>query len=114
MLEPKPSDEAFLEDAVRIVRANLTEADFDIARLARELAVSERGLRRRIGQVTGLSPVEFVRRERMEQARQHLETGTYKTIAEVARAVGIRSPGYFSRVYRDAFGHTPKDALKNV
>ncbi len=114
MLEPKPSDEAFLEDAVRIVRANLTEADFDIARLARELAVSERGLRRRIGQVTGLSPVEFVRRERMEQARQHLETGTYKTIAEVACAVGIRSPGYFSRVYRDAFGHTPKDALKNV
>lgn len=113
MLAPKPSDEAFLEDAVRIVRENLTEADFDIVRLARELAISERGLRRRIGQVTGLSPVEFVRRERMEQARQYLETGAYKTIAEVARAVGIASPGYFSRVYRDAFGHPPKDALKN-
>lgn len=113
MMAPKPSDEAFLEDAIRIVRANLTEADFDIVWLARELAVSERGLRRRIGQVTGLSPVEFVRRERMDQARLYLETGTYKTIAEVARAVGIASPGYFSRVYRDAFGHTPKDALKN-
>jgi AraC-like DNA-binding protein len=113
MLSPKPSDEALLEDAVRIVRANLTEADFDIVRLSRELAVSERGLRRRVAQVTGLSPVEFVRRERMEQARRYLETGTYKTIAEVARAVGIASPGYFSRVYRDAFGHTPKDALKN-
>tara|TARA_R110002110_G_scaffold35115_2_gene118798 strand:+ start:7442 stop:9001 length:1560 start_codon:yes stop_codon:yes gene_type:complete len=113
MLSPKSSDEEFLENAVRIVRASLTDADFDIARLARELAVSERGLRRRIGQITGLSPVEFVRRERLEQARRYLETGTYKTIAEAARAVGIASPGYFSRVYRDAFGHSPKEAAKS-
>lgn len=112
MMSPRSSDEEFLETAVRIVRENLTEADFDIVSLARELAVSERGLRRRIGQITGLSPVEFVRRERMDQARQYLETGTYKTIAEVARAVGIASPGYFSRIYRDAYGHAPKDALK--
>lgn len=113
MMSPKSSDEEFLENAVRIVRANLAETDLDIVWLAGELAVSERGLRRRVGQITGLSPVEFIRRERMEQARRYLETGTYKTIAEVARAVGIASPGYFSRVYRDAFGHPPKDALKN-
>lgn len=112
MMSPRSSDEEFLENAVRIVRTNLTETDFDIVWLAGELAVSERGLRRRIGEITGMSPVEFVRRERMEQARQYLETGTYDTIAEVARAVGIASPGYFSRIYRDAFGHPPKDALK--
>ena len=112
MFSPRSSDDAFLEKAVGVVHEYLADEAFDVTRLADELAVSERSLRRRLNQATGLSPVEFIRRERLEQGRYFLQTGSYRTVAEVARAVGIASPGYFSRLYREAFGHPPSEARK--
>jgi len=60
-----------------------------------------------------MSPVELLRRERLTQARRYLEAGAYKTVAEVALAVGITSPGYFARHYKELFGHSPRKTPKD-
>tara|TARA_R110002126_G_scaffold27713_3_gene93010 strand:+ start:677 stop:2380 length:1704 start_codon:yes stop_codon:yes gene_type:complete len=112
MMSPRSSDEAFLEKASALVQSHIADTALDVAWLARELAVSERSLRRRFGEITGGSPVEFVRRARLEQGHRYLENGTYQTVAEVARAVGISSPGYFARHYREMFGRSPGEVLR--
>lgn len=110
--ENSSANDVFRDQVTDMVRHNLADEAFDVAKLAESLAMSERTLRRRLRELTGLSPVEFMRRQRLERARDYLENGSYQTVAEVARAVGIASPGYFSRVYREAFGQSPRDALK--
>lgn len=110
-----PSQEMeFYDNAVRVIQAKMADETFDIATLADTLAVSERTLRRRVREAADMSPVELLRRERLTQGRRHLENGTYQTVAEVALAVGIASPGYFARHYKEMFGHSPREALKNT
>ena len=106
------SDEAFFEKALAVVHENLANENFGLDRLATALGVSPRTLRRRIDSATGLTPVEFLRQERLERGRRHLEAGTFNTIAEVARAVGIPNANYFSRAFREKFGVTPRSLLR--
>jgi AraC-like DNA-binding protein len=106
-------DTEFYDNAVRVIQAKMADETFDIATLADALAVSERTLRRRVREAADMSPVELLRRERLAQGRRHLENRTYQTVAEVALAVGIASPGYFARHYKGMFGHSPREALKN-
>ena len=106
------SDEAFFERALSIAQDNLGDENFGLDRLAAALGVSSRTLRRRIDAAAGLTPVEFLRQERLERGFKYLEAGTFKSVAEVARAVGIPNANYFSRSFRERFGVTPRAVLK--
>lgn len=110
---PDAADKEFLENADRIIAERLADETFDVAKLAEELAMSERTLRRRVRDAADMSPVEYLRRQRLERAREYLENASFQTVAEVARAVGINSPGYFSRIYREAYDQSPRDVLKS-
>lgn len=56
--------------------------------------------------LTGQTPVELVRTARLRKAEQLLAHGE-KTVAEIAYEVGFSSPSYFTKCYKDFFGHTP-------
>ncbi len=75
--------------------------------LARRAGMNEFSLTRGFRLQFGQSIYEFLRRQRMEIADQLLAEGQY-TIAEVAHAVGYRSPGRFSAAFQRHFGVTPK------
>jgi AraC family transcriptional regulator len=55
---------------------------------------------------TGMPPHRFVLHRRMQQARTLLAAGKM-SIGEVARAVGFRTAGHFTTVFRRASGVTP-------
>ena len=101
---PRISDRIFLEQLRAGVRANLARPDFGVAALARSLGLSRRPLQRRVVRLTGLTPVEYLRTERLETARRLLQSERYATVAEVAEAVGY-SRNYFYRLYRERYGH---------
>ncbi len=92
--------------------AHMAELDLDVGRLANLLAVSERTLRRRLHEVSATTPAEYVRRRRLERARLLIENNSFGTVAEVARAVGLAHAGHFAKLYREAFGHLPKEGLR--
>ena len=112
MVSSKSGDEVFLEQAAAAIAANMGEKDFDVARLASELAVSEQTLCRRIHRAAGVTPVEFLRQQRLTHAKQLLETRAHNTVAEVANAVGIFNAGRFAKLYRETFGQSPSEVLK--
>ena len=56
--------------------------------------------------LTGLSPVELLRKARVEKGRRMLME-TDMTVSEIAYACGFSAPSYFTKCYRDEYGITP-------
>lgn len=110
-LNLKAEQAEFLEKAKSAVEANLQEDDFGVEKLAQELYVSQQTLRRRLDALTAFTPSQFIRRIRLERARQLLESRAVTTVSEAAHSVGFRSAGYFARIYRKSFGHSPNEIL---
>ena len=88
------------------------EKHWDFDREAGRLAVSRNYLNRLIRDKYHTSPVAYLLKCRMERAAQKLAFGT-DTIAEVARAVGIDNPFYFSRLFTRHFKLSPSEYRKN-
>lgn len=114
--EPAPPDlrvvdGLLLQRLQTIIEQRLAEASFGVDQLAREMATSPRHLHRTALRLCGCSPIELIRKHRMEEANRLLCTATYSTVAEVAAAVGL-SPAHFSRVYQGYFGRSPSEDLR--
>lgn len=75
----------------------------NIALLASESMTSERQLYRKLEKYTGLTPSKYIRSIRLHKAKQLLESYTYSTVNEVAGAVGLKDPHYFSKVFEKEF-----------
>ena len=68
--------------------------------------MSETGFRRLFKEYTGLSPVDYRNRLRLEQADRLIATGEY-LVEEAALSVGFTNKSFFCREYRKMFGHSP-------
>ena len=79
--------------------------------LAGQLAISERQIFRKIEKFTGLTPNKYIRNLKLYKAKELLENYTFSTVNEVACAVGLKDPHYFSNLYKKEFGKKPKDYL---
>jgi YesN/AraC family two-component response regulator len=55
----------------------------------------------------GAPPIQYLNRYRIEIAKRLL-TDTGKSINDIARLVGIPDESYFSRIFRQHAGKTPK------
>ena len=103
---PMPQDEAArLARLMDFVRAHPT-GDWTLASLADRAAMSVRTLQRQFQQSLGMSPVDWLVRERVELARQLLETST-RPLAQVASLAGFGSDESFRRHFRLATGVSP-------
>lgn len=104
-------DEAWLQELEAIVRKNLSKLDFKIADIAFQLHVSERTLRYRIKAYTGLTPSAYLQKARLDKAYRSIKNREYKTVSEVAYAVGFKDARYFSKIFKRAYGKLPSDYL---
>ncbi len=111
---PALSDEdaAFLDRLHEVVDAHIDNSTFGVDWLADEMDLSARHLRRRVKDVTSLSPAGFIRTRRLQHAATLLVDGA-DTVSEVAAAVGYRDPSYFSQLFRDTFGCSPTAYAEN-
>jgi AraC-like DNA-binding protein len=75
----------------------------DLTKLARMSASS---FHRHFRAVTAMTPIQYQKQIRLQQARAQLIAGP-RDIAAVGRAVGYASPSQFNREYRRMFGSTP-------
>ncbi len=91
---------------VGYIREHLPER-IGIDVLCQKACMSKSSFFRSFKEMFGLSPVEFIVRERISLARRLL-TDPGLTVAEVSDRVGFNNPHYFSRLFKDMEGITPK------
>ncbi len=85
-----------------------------VADLCEAARVSERTLQTAFHAALGISPMSFVKRVRLHQARRALETATRgsTTVTNVALDWGFWHFGEFSTAYRECFGESPSSTLR--
>lgn len=83
-------------------------APWDLARLAEVSRLSERQLRRSLSALTGLTPWQWLTRQRLARAARLLAEGE-ASITEIALACGFADGAQFSRHFRRCWGITPSD-----
>ena len=105
-------DEKFVEKATRYVEANMGRSELSVEELSNELSMSRGHLYKRLTQLTGKSPLEFIRHIRLKRAATLLrESGL--SVAEVAYEVGFNNPKYFSKYFKEEYGVLPSE-YKNL
>ncbi|MBN1873114.1 MAG: substrate-binding domain-containing protein [Anaerolineae bacterium] len=76
--------------------------------IAAHIGLSERHLTRCFRQEMNITPITYLNRYRIQQAKALLEAGE-KSITEIALMVGFSSGGYFTRVFRQETGLSPRE-----
>ncbi|MCB0376342.1 MAG: response regulator, partial [Sinomicrobium sp.] len=93
------------------VLQHLEDAAFTADELAASRNMSLSSLRRLLKGASGLSPGQFIREIRLQQARRLLEAKQYPSVAEVMYAVGFEKASYFARLFSERFGKNPSEYL---
>jgi AraC-like DNA-binding protein len=116
------SNLAYIARAVRWIRDHYAQP-FHVDDVARMSGMSASAFYRHFQAVTAMSPIQFQKQIRLQEAR--LLLATHPTdVTSIAYRVGYSSPSQFSREYRRQFGaspsedtarlHTPPDARPSL
>lgn len=103
---PKAQDTLFAEQLNEAIRRNMSNPNLKMEALGEEMGLGRVQLYRKVKSITGVTPVELLRKMRLQEAYVLLGSTT-KTVAEIAFEVGFNTPGYFSKCFKEEYGKLP-------
>jgi len=80
--------------------------------LSRAVWYSERRIRAAFKEVTGVSPMRFMRLRALHEIRCELLSGAAGSVTDAAFKWGLTELGRFAREYSDLFGELPSETLR--
>ncbi|WP_410511750.1 AraC family transcriptional regulator [Paenibacillus sp. BR2-3] len=101
-----------IKDVIEQIMNNY-DRSFRIEELAEIANMSVSSLHRHFKEVTAMSPLQFQKQLRLQEARRLLLTESADA-ADVAFRVGYESPSQFSREYSRMFGFPPRQDIKRL
>lgn len=101
-----------IRDVIEYIMNNF-ERSLRIEELAEIANISVSSLHRHFKEVTAMSPIQFQKQLRLQEARRLLLSES-SDAADVAFRVGYESPSQFSREYSRMFGRPPIEDIKRV
>ena len=105
-------DEKLIIKLKEYIEENIQNQDLTLEMLATEIGVSRAQLFRKVKALTGLTPNNFIKAIRLKYAAKLLENDNFQ-ITEVAFLSGFNEASYFSRCFKESFGHSPKEYKKS-
>ncbi|WP_038163311.1 helix-turn-helix domain-containing protein [Verrucomicrobium sp. BvORR106] len=97
--------DAEIEDAQKWLVKNFTLAQ-PVEEMVKRSRLAERTFKRRFTQATGLAPLAYVQRLRMEEAKRRLER-TDTAVDEISWQAGYEDPAFFRRLFKRTTGLAP-------
>ena len=99
-------EEVFLEKLETTIAKMYIDPELGIVQLAKNMAMSERQLQRKIKVILGTTPNNFIKEFRLKKAQELLKSGAQ--IGRIALDVGFSSQTYFGRCFKETYQCTPK------
>lgn len=99
-------DERFCRKLERIVNARMRNPNLNIDVIAAQFGIGRTNFYRKVRELMGMSPNDYLRRCRMERAAELLRT-TDLPVSDVCVQIGVPDAQYFSRVFKTFYGVTP-------
>lgn len=101
-------DDVFMRKFMALIEEAYPDSDFSIEKASDMLGLSRVHLYRKVKELTGVTPTDFLRNYRLKRAAALLrEKG--RNVNEVAYATGFSSPPYFSKCFKAAYTVTPTE-----
>lgn len=101
-----------IEHAVKILKEELANP-ITIKDLAKTVGTNTTKLQEGFQHMFGLSVNNYLRKLRLEFARDQLILGELN-ISEIAEQIGIINKSYFSRIFKEAYGLNPKELSQQI
>lgn len=106
-------DSEFYHKFLEIFNAEMGNPDMNVDAIAAKMGFERSQFYRKIKALTNYSPVELMRKLRLERARHLLRTSE-KSVSEIAYSTGFSTPAYFSKCYREAYSETPTETRASL
>jgi signal transduction histidine kinase/ligand-binding sensor domain-containing protein/DNA-binding response OmpR family regulator len=110
--DKRTADEILLEKVTKAIEENMEKEEFNIIMLTEIMAIDQKQLYRKIKQLTGMTPINYMRKLKMKKAAVLLTQEKF-TISEVMYLVGYTNASYFTKCFSEEFGLTPKQFIIN-
>ena len=107
----KSPDEKLLERIMNTINKQLNNSDLSVDMIADEVGISRVHLHRKMKELTGQTPHDFIRTLRLKQAANLLTTQNMN-ITEVVYACGFSNPTSFSTLFKSVYGMSPREYMK--
>jgi signal transduction histidine kinase/ligand-binding sensor domain-containing protein/DNA-binding response OmpR family regulator len=105
------SDDEKLMKAITVyLEENLTNPQLSVEELSRNVGMSRSSLYSKLLELTGKTPVEFIRSVKLEKAAVLLEKSDM-TIAQIGYSVGFSTPNYFAKSFKAKFNMLPSEYI---
>lgn len=109
---PKPDKNLiFLNSAIKIIEEHLDNSNFGAKELAKNMAMSDSQLYRKLKAVSNTSTAIFIRKVRLEKSKSILEA-SHLSISEVAYGCGFNDPNWYSKAFKNEYGVSPTEFRK--
>ena len=107
----KSPDEKLLERVMKVINQNISNSDLSVDSIAAEVGISRVHLHRKMKELTGQTPHDFIRNIRLKQAARLLSNGDMN-VTEVMYACGFSNLASFSTIFKKFYGMTPREYKK--
>lgn len=97
--------------AAQLIERNLSNADFNISELSKQVGVSEAYLRKKFNETYGMPPIAYLVEKRMEKAVHLIEADCF-TVSEIAARCGYENEKYFSTAFKKRYNISPSRYLR--
>ncbi len=105
-------DDNLMERITKVVSDNLSNPDLNVELIAEKVGISRVHFHRRLKDITGLTPRDFVRNYRLMRAAKLFSEKKDYDITDVSIAVGFKSVSTFSTSFKAYYGMTPTEYMK--
>ncbi len=109
-IKMKSPDEKLLERVMTAINHNLNNADLSVDKIADEVGISRVHLHRKMKELTGQTPHDFIRNIRMKKAATLLASADMN-VSEVMYACGFSNAASFSTVFKKMYGMSPREYM---
>lgn len=111
--EMKGNDETLLGRVMKVIDQNIEDPRLNVEKLAQDVGLSRAHLHRRMKEMVGMTPSDFIRTIRMRRACELLRKGDV-AVTQVAYKVGFTSQPHFSTIFKNFTGFTPSEYRDQV
>lgn len=109
-IQLKSPDEKLLERIMDCINKNLSNSDLSVDMIADQAGISRVHLHRKMKELTGQTPHDFIRNIRLKKAAQLL-ANQGMNVTEVMYACGFSNSASFSTVFKRFYGMSPRDYM---
>ena len=106
----KSPDEQLLDRVMKVINKNISNSDLSVDSIADEVGISRVHLHRKMKELTGQTPHDFIRNIRLKQAA-HLLSSQNMNITEVMYACGFNNAASFSTIFKKFYGMSPREYM---